>query len=253
MLKYPPFKRKIIVLPSENDIYSCLIDEWRVRAKSAINEKNSFIIAVSGGKTPIGFYKILTNSIESQLWDKTHIFIVDERFVGCEHEDSNSRMIKDIFLSNDASAEIDFHFMNCGYSDPYQTARDYEESIRSFFNIGKKDLPVFDMILLGIGEDGHTASLFPGSNNLKLRNELVGVEDRNHIKHNRITLTMPVLNNAGCVIFIVSGNKKSAVIKRVLEDESCGLPSALIKPANGELIFILDKEAASLLNDSLVL
>jgi 6-phosphogluconolactonase len=129
-----------------------------------------------------------------------------------------------------------------------RAADNYEASIRSFFRLGKKERPEFDLIALGLGEDGHTASLFPGHDALRERKHLVYPVREAPKKHQRLTLTLPVINNARNIIFLVTGKEKATAVTEVVEEKNPSLPASMVRPLEGNLSFVLDREAASLLS-----
>jgi len=129
----------------------------------------------------------------------------------------------------------------------------YEKELVSFFSLKKNMHPRFDLVLLGIGEDGHTASLFPEMKHLVDENKLVAASESDKAPHARVTMTMPVINNASTVVFAVTGKRKAPIIKAILQDRDITLPASLVAPEDGELIVLLDREAASLLTRDLIL
>jgi 6-phosphogluconolactonase len=133
-----------------------------------------------------------------------------------------------------------------------QAAKRYEDDIVNFFNIQGDTIPEFDLIMLGIGEDGHTASLFPGTQSLKEKRHLTIPVIAVKAPHKRISLTLPVLNKAKHIIFLVSGENKTHAVKEMLESKNSKLPAALVKPENGSLLLVIDEAAASLLTVSKV-
>ncbi len=216
-------------------------------SRCCIISKKGFVVAVSGGSTPKRLYAILSSDQHSNKidWEHLHFFWVDERFVPPFHEDSNYRLLRDNLLSKISIPQENIHPINTDLSSPEASAERYEDEIRKFFQLPAGLFPEFDLILLGIGEDGHTASLFPGSEVLGETEQLVtAVMDKKH-EHYRITLTLPVINEAGKVIFLVSGKNKAGIVKKVLEEKDRSLPASLVKPKKGDLIFLIDKEAGS--------
>jgi 6-phosphogluconolactonase len=127
-------------------------------------------------------------------------------------------------------------------------SKKYEEDMRGFFDIRKDGIPAFDLIMLGLGEDGHTASLFPGSSSLTVTDRLAIPVTTDRVPPQRISLALPVINNARHIIFLVSGDNKAKTIKEILEDRKSTLPAALVKPQNGALFLVMDQGAASLLS-----
>ncbi|OGW55191.1 MAG: 6-phosphogluconolactonase [Nitrospirae bacterium RBG_13_43_8] len=215
-------------------------------SKHCIASKGQFFVAVSGGSTPIRLYTLLGSDMYSHQidWRRLHFFWVDERFVPPSHKDSNYRLLHDYLLSKISIPRENIHPVKTDLPSPQVTASNYEESIKNSFRLAEGSLPAFDLILLGIGEDGHTASLFPDNEALKETKHLVvSVRDSKHV-HHRISLTLPVINGAETVIFLVSGKNKADVVKKVLVEKDSSLPASLVNPEKGNLIFLIDKEAA---------
>lgn len=222
-------------------------EEFKITAESAIAERGRFAVALSGGNTPRSVYSLLAQHYKTSLpWSKVHIFFGDERSVPPDHPDSNYRMANEALLSHVAILPENVHRI-LAELDPEPAAQEYENQLREFFRPADGDWPRFDLIMLGLGEDGHTASLFPGSSALNETSRLVvptWVEEK---KTFRITLTYPVLNHAAEVEFLVAGAGKAQILKEVLNHSSPMYPAQRIKPGNGRLLWLLDQAAASLL------
>ena len=211
----------------------------------SIASKKKFMVAVSGGFTPKRLYALLgSDPYNAQVdWKYIHFFWVDERFVPPSHKDSTYRLLHDNLLSRISIPQKNIHPVRTDLPTPQVSARVYEEEIKNSFGLSELSLPRFDLILLGIGEDGHTASLFPDSEVLRETEHLAApVMDMKHM-HYRITLTLPVINHAEKIIFLVSGKNKAAVVEKVVIERDRSLPASLVNPEKGELIFLLDKEA----------
>ncbi len=210
-----------------------------------IAAKGRFVVAVSGGSTPARLYALLGSDhyAEKIDWRFVHFFWADERFVPHNHEDSNFRLLHENLLSNIPIPHENIHPVSTNESAHRISAKKYEDEIKSFFPLSQGDLPEFDLILLGIGEDGHIASIFPGSAVLKeIEHLVVSVESKTHM-HPRITLTLPVINDALNVIFLVSGKNKASVVKKVLKERDTSLPAVMVNPTKGELFFLIDRDA----------
>lgn len=191
------------------------------RAKRAVKERGEFTLVLSGGKTPKLIYEYFAKSPfkKEMPWENIHMFWGDERCVPYDHADSNYAMARDAFLLNVPLCLGNIHRIPADEGPPHKMAVQYEEALRGFFKDAK--FPMFDLILLGIGEDGHTASLFPGDNALKEDKRWV-VEVKKPIgepAYPRITLTLPVINNASCILFLVSGKKKMKVMDEILDNQ----------------------------------
>jgi 6-phosphogluconolactonase len=236
--------RKVIILENAEKAAEFVAIKWMEIAETAIKETGRFIVALSGGKTPVTLYQKIADFQKPLPWDKTHVFIVDERFVPADHKESNYHMIQRTLLSRVKIPAENVHPMVTETSSPRDSAEKYEEELRSFFGIQKNEFPRMNLILLGMGEDGHTASLFPGANAVHEAEYLaVAVIPLEKTKRERISLTLPLINNAENIIFLVTGNKKAAVVRDVLEKEMESLPASRVKPNKGNLFFFLDEEA----------
>ncbi len=213
-------------------------------------------IALSGGGTPRSLYQLLAApALATEIpWEDVHVFWGDERHVPPDDPDSNFRMANEALLSHVPIPAANVHRIPAELPNAATVAVAYAEDLRRVFQIGNLDtLPRFDLILLGMGEDGHTASLFPHSPALDERKALVAANPVPKMNTTRITLTLPVINHAARVWFLVTGGGKAAVLKAVLEGprQPETLPSQLIDPTDGELCFLLDATAAVALSPRL--
>ena len=202
-------------------------------------------VALSGGATPRHVYELLgTEAYRGQVdWAGLHVFWTDERCVPPADSDSNYKMARDLLLSAVPLPGKNVHRVR-GEMGPNEAARQYESEIRSFF--GDRLLPVFDLVLLGAGVDGHTASLFPGAEALHERRRLAVPVFRDAPQKSRVTLTLPVLNNAAHVLILVSGMPKTDVVHEIFENRNERLyPAGLVRPVNGSLEWFIDREAAA--------
>jgi 6-phosphogluconolactonase len=215
----------------------------------SIAKKGTFVLALSGGSTPRMLYELLAGEQHRHLcdWKHIHIFWVDERFVPHTHRESNFRLINETLLLPASVPETNIHSVQTNVPSASDAAALYEKEIEKFFAPLPGGVPVFDCILLGIGEDGHTASLFPGNRVLREQDRFaIPVYDTTHI-HPRITLSLSVLNHAENIIFLVSGKRKASTVKKIVRKENPSLPASMIQPAHNNLFFFLDRDAASLL------
>jgi 6-phosphogluconolactonase len=223
------------------------IARWRTLCDKAIKAGGQFTAALSGGGTPVIFYQKLSGE-KSLPWDKTQIFMVDERFVPYERGDNNYHTINRALLRHVAIPARNIHPILTSENSPQASAKRYEEDLISWFKITGTRLPQFDLIVLGIGEDGHTASLFPETQTIKEAKRLaVPVSPLDKAKMDRITITFPVINNAENVMFLVTGRNKAAIVKEVVEGKNNLLPAAMVNPKHGRLLFLLDESAGALL------
>ncbi len=220
------------------------------RAKQAIAKRGRARIAISGGSTPKATFDLLANANEPFSkeieWDKVELFWVDERTVGPEDSDSNYRMTKESLLSKVPLLPEHIHRIE-GELDPEEAASKYETVIRREFRLEGAEAPRFDVVWLGMGDDAHTASLFPNTEGI---HELGRIAYANHVPQKdtwRITLTWPVINEALDVVFLIGGEDKAEPLERVFygEYDPQTTPSQLIQPKNGSLLFLVDKKAAA--------
>ncbi|MFL6209166.1 MAG: 6-phosphogluconolactonase [Pyrinomonadaceae bacterium] len=215
-------------------------------AHESINARGSFSVALAGGSTPKRVYELLaSDEFNPQIaWPHVHIFFGDERSVPPDHHDSNYRMAREALLTHVMLPIENVHRM-VGEGDAVANARLYEDELREFFD--GAHWPAFDLIMLGMGDDGHTASLFPGSRALSEEQAWVTANWVEKFDTFRITLTAPAINHARHVMFIVTGAGKADRLPEVLKgpSEPERLPSQLIKPIDGMLEWFTDKAATA--------
>ena len=215
-------------------------------AATAISQSGRFSAALAGGSTPKRTYELLANKEyrDHVAWPKVHLFFGDERTVAPTHRDSNYRMASESIISRVPIPAQNIHRID-GEGDAVANASLYEDDLRNFFEPGSS--PRFDLVLLGMGEDGHTASLFPGTTALREREAWVVANWVAKLNTYRITLTPTAINNAANIIFLVTGPGKSGPLFEVLrgQPDPQKLPSQLIQPVNGSLLWFLDKPAAA--------
>lgn len=222
-----------------------------------------FRVALAGGRTPRGVYERLaaragataaetaaTEAGPTPDWSRMHVFWGDERVVPPDHPESNYRMARESLLSRVPIPEAQVHRVQAELPDPDDAAEAYERTIREAFHLTPGEWPRFDLVLLGLGEDGHVASLFPGSTALAERRRLAVAPQVERLGARRVTLTLPVINHAACVLFLVSGGGKAAILRAVLRGED-GLdryPAQLVRPRNGSVLWLADRDAAARLS-----
>jgi 6-phosphogluconolactonase len=219
----------------------------------AVSARGVFSIALAGGSTPKMLYALLAEhpTLRNSLpWDKMQVFFGDERHVGPGHADSNFQMATDAMLSKVALQPQQIHRIKGEYAEAAQAAAEYEEEIRRQFSLRSGEFPRFDLLLLGMGNEGHTLSLFPGT---KVLHETQRIVSRNWVGKlytERITLTAPTANAAANIIFMVTGSDKACALKAVLEGphEPDQLPAQMIQPSNGSLSWLIDAAAGSMLS-----
>jgi 6-phosphogluconolactonase len=236
---------QICVFNDSKEKAAFLIRRWCEIAEEAISCRGFFAAALSGGTAPAEFYGRLAELRGNFQWDKTHIFLVDERFVPRGNGDSNLGLMEDLFMRAINIPSGNVHAVVTDNISVSGAAELYAKELKQFFALSGHELPDFDFVGLGIGLDGHTASLFPGKPRLVEYERMVITSERAGIKHTRISLTLPVINHARNVLFIAAGKEKAGIIRRIVEDKDRSLPAAAVMPEKGELTFVLDVEAAS--------
>ena len=244
---------EIRVLTTPQELFAAAAEEVVRAANQAVAERGRFTIALSGGSTPKSLYNLLaTNARTSLPWDRMFFFWGDERHVPPTDSDSNYRMANEAMLSKVPVPAGNVFRMAAENPDATAAAEAYEQTLRKFFQLQAGEFPRFDLILLGMGPDGHTASLFPGTAGLQEKSRLVIANWVEKLKAHRLSLTRPVLNAARCVAFLVSGTDKATVLRSVLEENVPGeqYPAKLVQPKDGQLIWFLDRAAASALSTS---
>lgn len=221
-------------------------------AEQAVAKRGRARIAISGGSSPRAAFQLLADPAQPWLkrmpWDRLDLFWVDERCVPPDHADSNYRMTREAMLDRVPLAPAQVHRME-GELEPGLAASRYESELRNSFRLEGAETPRFDLIQLGMGPDGHTASLFPHTAALS---EMSRLAVSNHVQNKdawRITLTWPVINQGASVFFLIGGADKAERLREVLTGprDTERLPSQLIAPAGGILTLLLDKAAAALL------
>ena len=222
-------------------------------ATQAVSEKGSFSVALAGGSTPKALYSLLASdaALRSQVpWDKMYVYFGDERSVGPDHADSNFRMATETMLAKVPLKPEQVFRIKGEYKDTEKAAQEYEQVLRTSFKIAEGQFPRFDLVFLGIGNEGHTASLFPGTKALHETKRLVVRNWVGKLYTNRITLTAPAINNAARVIFMITGADKALALKGILEGpyEPEQLPAQLIQPPNGKVVWLVDTIAGGMLS-----
>jgi 6-phosphogluconolactonase len=229
-------------------------------ANYAVQKKGIFTIVLSGGKSPRVFYDVLAREPFNTMmpWDQTHIFWGDERWVPSGHPENNFSMAYDAFIAKTDIAPGNIHRIGVDSGSPDEAATAYEDMVKDFFQshcasgasslVSHENLclPIFDLILLGVGSDGHTASLFPGEKALEEKKRLyVAVPAaQGSPPTQRITLTLPLINNANCVMFLVSGSGKKKVVYSMLSNPKAAsslYPAAMVHP-RGDLLWFIDEQ-----------
>ncbi len=260
---------EIIVVPDRAALAREAASRFIALARGAIAARGKFSVALSGGSTPRELYALLaTLEFSTQIdWSRIHFFWGDERAVPPDHPDSNYRMVYETLLSRVQPPARNVHRI-LAEQPPADAARAYEETLREFFDLDADERgqtrtrekiprssvaiggPSFDLVLLGLGANGHTASLFPHTPVLHETTRWVAAEYIDEVKMWRITLTAPVINAAVNILWLVAGADKAATVRAVLRGEyrPNDLPAQLIQPTNGRAVWLLDADAASQIN-----
>ncbi|BAZ41771.1 6-phosphogluconolactonase [Calothrix sp. NIES-4101] len=234
--------KKIEILP---DLASLIMRSQQIilaNIESAIKERGMFTIALSGGSTPKPLYEAIAT--QNLPWDKIHIFWGDERYVPPNHPDSNEKMARQAWLDKVNIPAANIHAMPTLDGNPAVSAAKHEQELQAFFQVKPGEFPALDVVLLGMGDDAHTASLFPHTAALQVTDKLVTVGNKDDSQ--RLTFTSPFINAARCVMFVVAGANKRPALAQVFAPvaDDFTYPSRLIQP-QGELWWLLDSLAGS--------
>ena len=246
-------EREIRILADGAAIAKRAAQEFSQAAASAVREKGSFNVALAGGSTPKALYSLLVNdpTLRSQVpWDKMHLFFGDERHVPPDHPDSNFRMATEAMIAKSPMKPEQVTRIKGEYPDAGQAALEYEKALREYFKLKNGEYPRFDLVLVGMGNEGHTLSLFPGTKALHADGRIAVRNWVGKLYADRITLTAPAASNAARVIFMATGADKAPALKAVLEGpfEPEQLPAQLLQPKNGKLLWLVDTAAGSMLS-----
>ncbi|MBD2346542.1 6-phosphogluconolactonase [Anabaena subtropica] len=235
-------KRTVEVLPDQTALIARSLDLILTKLDTAIKQQGRFTIALSGGSTPKPLYEAIAN--QKLPWDKIHVFWGDERYVPADHPDSNELMARRAWLDRVDIPRANIHAVPTLDNNPALSAANYEQHLQAFFNSAPGEFPALDVVLLGMGDDAHTASLFPHTEALQVRDRLITVGNKDG--NPRITFTYPFINAARSVIFVVAGANKRPALAQVFAPSADDLayPSRLIQP-QGELLWLLDAAAGA--------
>ena len=241
-----PSTRTIEVLATPADLFRGAAEEFVRLGRAAIGAQGRFAVALSGGSTPKNLYSLLAENYADFAWARTFFFFGDERHVSPDHPDSNYRMVNEALLAKISIPAENVHRVRAENPDAAAAALEYEGELRHFFELEPSELPRFDLILLGLGPDGHTASLFPDSEALKEQSRLVVANWVEKLNAKRITFTLPVLNRAAEAMFLASGAGKADIVCQVLRGNNTPpLPAQRVLPDDGKLVWMLDEAAAA--------
>jgi 6-phosphogluconolactonase len=246
-------EREIRILSDGAAIAQRAAQEFVQAAASAVREKGAFSVALAGGSTPKALYNLLATdaALRSQVpWDKMHLYFGDERHVGPEHPDNNFRMASESMISKAPLKPEQVTRIKGEYPDAEQAAQEYEKALRENFKLKDGEYPRFDLLLAGMGNEGHTLSLFPGTKALHANGRIVMRNWVGKLYTERITLTAPAASNAARIMFMVTGADKTLALKAVLEGpyEPEQLPAQFLQPKDGKLLWLVDTAAGGMLS-----
>jgi 6-phosphogluconolactonase len=251
MEKTVKYKPNVEVVSDAEKLAHRSVELFATDAEKAIKAKGVFYVAISGGHTPIRFFELLSETPEAKAlaWDKVQLFWVDERYVPPDSQWSNYKLAADTFLPKVPLPEENIHRIPTEYSDIKTAASRYEESIRISFRLQENKIPEFDLIVLGMGVEGHTGSLFPNSYAPFDTEDVACVVYDLDRKLNRITLTHPVLCAASHLAVLVSGEEKADILKEVFthEPDEVRYPIHSLWPILNKVTWLVDSQAAKLL------
>ena len=237
---------RVVIAVNAEELASMAAECFVSTAAESVARRGRFAVAISGGSTPREMHRMLAAppALAAIPWAKVHLFWVDERCVPADDPRSNFGTARKDFLSQVPIPEKNLHPIQ-GEFPSEREAEDYELELIRFFHLGEGEFPAFDLVFLGIGADGHTASLFPGDWALhEERRRVVAVRGGIPVL-NRITMTLPVLNRSRRIVFLAVGQEKAETVKAVMSGHLPALPAGMIRPSEGAVSWLLDQEAAS--------
>lgn len=244
--------RKVLVYSDQESLSRAVAESLTTLALATIDERGRFALALSGGSTPCILYQLLAGEYRDQIpWPEVHLFWGDERCVPPEHRDSNFGMARQTLIAKVPVPPENIHRIPVEIKPYERAAKAYEQVLREFFGppVTEGLAPSFDLVLLGVGEDGHTASLFSGSPVLQEQERWVAAVQAPPTVSPawRVTLTLPIINRAARAFFLISGEEKRAVVTSILGDHEAAsqhYPAAMVRPKT-EVIWFLDQAAAA--------
>ena len=249
-------QRDVYILQDNAAIARRAAEEFVKMAQSAVTGNGSFTVALAGGSTPKLLYSLLATDADLRAkvpWDKIQLFFGDERHVAPDDPQSNFKMASESMITKAPLKPEQVHRMKGEYSDAERAAKEYEQDLRTHFHLKDAELPRLDLVLAGMGDEGHTLSLFPGTKALHAQGRAVVRNWVGKLYTERITLTAPAANNAEMILFMVAGKEKALALKAVLEGpyEPEQLPAQLLQPTNGKLLWLVDQAAGSMLTNAI--
>jgi len=237
-----------IEISATRSFASAVADEVVVSIQDSIGDHGQCTIALAGGGTPSAMYRLLgrpprVNDIE---WDKVKLFWGDERWVSHDNDQSNYRMTRETLIASTVIPDTNVFPVNTGLSSIEAAVKDYNETIRQNVSPNSEGIPSFDLVLLGVGTDGHTASLFPGSDSLSASDQISCVATQRPDGLDRISLTPSIFRNAKNVIFMISGEDKAEIVHHILEEDHSisEYPAMLYREMKGKVTWFVDTAAA---------
>ncbi len=240
-------KAHVVVAPDAAGVASAGARLWVDSVRQTPSERTVFSVALAGGKTPRELYRTVAQQPDlDSAWHRTHVFFTDERAVDPRDARSNYRLARESLLDDVPLSPAQVQRMEGEGPDLESAALAYESVLRTVLAPPPHAPPALDLVFLGIGADGHTASLFPSSCALDVRDRWVlAVDEKSAEPPRRLTLTLPVLSAAHRVVFVATGREKADIVARALESDRVELPAARVQPAPGRLVWLLDEAAAS--------
>ena len=240
-------KKNSVITESREELALKAFDYFFSLADKYIAQQGYFNVAISGGHTPTGFFEKIASQAKIKIidWTKVQIYWVDERCVSPDSQASNYKMAVDTFLSKIPIPLAKGHRVAGGVADSYNAACEYESLIRQNFKLGPAEMPVFDLVVLGMGQDGHIGSLFPNSNALFDTQDIVVAVYSLDVSYNRITLTLPALQAACNIMVLISGVEKAAAVREIFssEEENIKYPIHALWPVLEKIHWFMDRDA----------
>jgi len=239
----PSRHQEIVVFDDADLMIRAFVERWIASARKALIREGKFTAALSGGHTPVPFYRALGRSVAEIIWQNSHLFLADERHVAPDHPDSNWGMIRREILTSVFLDEGHQHPVSIGETAE-ASASQYEKELKRFFS-HVSGFPAIDLLVLGLGTDGHVASLFPGDAALAEKRRWCVAAGTQDVKHRRISLTFPVIRHAREILYLIRGEEKAGRVRQILVDRDRGLPATRAQSRKGQTVYLLDRAAAS--------
>lgn len=238
------------IYESLEELIQAAAEESVKRIREALSRQETCSLVLAGGSTPQPLYRLLATDYADRIpWENLHLYWGDERFVPHDHAQSNYGMVRETLLKHISLPDRNIHPIPTNHLTAVDCAQAYAIHLQSGF---RTEFPAFDLVLLGMGADGHTASLFPGTDALREEESWVCASEAPEPPRERITLTYPVLNNARNVFFLVSGESKAGAVRNAFREASDrdACPAAFIRPEKGQAAWWLDRPAAAKLSET---